>query len=246
MTSEARKGDRVTTRHNGWDVSGIISRVYADGTFGIRLHAIPGRSKAHTIRTSYVSTNWSAKDRQTAIERNEAVTNDDDGEPCDCGTVQSTEGFYVKHAAGGHPACTASADDDYTSPDHIARIHSGTEDGYLFYVVDANGDRVTGNGWLNEDGALAELADLEALAALTPAQCAAVEYMRGLTPAPGHYALAVMVCDRVVEYRTTNALNPNVYDAARDARLVDRTMRQCGAMANLTILDCNGTIWEER
>lgn len=31
----------------------------------------------------------------------------EEGEPCDCGGVLSAEGFYVTHAVGSHPHCSA-------------------------------------------------------------------------------------------------------------------------------------------
>ena len=39
----------------------------------------------------------------------------------------------------------------------IARLCSGTEDGWLWYVVDGDGNRVSGDGWLNKEDALIDL-----------------------------------------------------------------------------------------
>lgn len=40
---------------------------------------------------------------------------------------------------------------------HVAQLHSGTDDGFLWYVVDASGYKVSGTGWLNEADAYGEL-----------------------------------------------------------------------------------------
>lgn len=85
---------------------------------------------------------------------------------------------------------------------NVTRLHSGTEDGALWYVTDASGAKVSGDGHAWQESALAELDDIRALAELDDAAREAVAYLRMMCPAPGDYGLAVIADGNVREYRT--------------------------------------------
>jgi hypothetical protein len=96
----------------------------------------------------------------------------------------------------------------------VKREHSGSEDGALWYVVDATGSRVSGDGHMHRESAQHELDDAAKLAGLSTAARDAVLYMRSSCPAPGDYAAAVIVPSpdgpRVGEYRQRACADRNV------------------------------------
>lgn len=69
---------------------------------------------------------------------------------------------------------------------------SGSEDGWLWYVIAPDGSRHDNGGWLHREDAEAEAADLNKLAALSDDERQAVETLRGYCPAPDDYGVAVV------------------------------------------------------
>jgi hypothetical protein len=74
----------------------------------------------------------------------------------------------------------------------VARQHSGTEDGPLWYVLRPDGSRHDDFGWNNREGAELSAADQNKLADLSPDEREAVETMRGYCPAPDDYGVTIV------------------------------------------------------
>ena len=102
------------------------------------------------------------------------------------------------------------------APYHVQRAHTGTEDGYMWRVVDADGSPVDDSWHMHAESARADAADMAKLATLTAGERRAVLAIRAQCPAPHDAGLAVVdtATGEVIEYRTIDTRRPDSLTAA--------------------------------
>lgn len=122
---------------------------------------------------------------------------------------------------------------------HVAHIHSGTEDGALWYVIDAHDRKLSGDGHATREGAESELADILKLAALPSDEYrAAVAELRSHCPAPGDYGIAVIGSG---EHRYLDAVDRNAPVDESHARELRAGAFRDGASV---LVDVNGDVFD--
>lgn len=160
----------------------------------------------------------------------------------DLATLTADEPVAVVTGPDGAIDVTAA----YAAGYGVVREHSGTEDGYLYYVTH-NGSRVpNAGGWNDAFPAWHEACDLARLDKLTAAERAAVETMRSDTPAPADYAATVLEDGRVVETREARPRERNdesEYGYSRAVVLASIRRDYIGTSA--IVVECDGTRYDD-